>query len=350
MPVKNPAILNMHFYNISRKQKQDKATLKNMMNMHQFLSNALIGSKNPEWWRILSMHLSVIVYTTSHQFTATRSRFTLPGTKGWEAILDQHQRQPSADVTAGVSGSNFCQSESCSHFTDLIWFNATSWKKNIWFYHALPCYSMVDWYVMLSSCHHSLNLACCTLSWKSRSEPGRIWALRVRDVQLCKRWSHGCHMGATWVLLTGKDGKVWNETKVRKERPHRQPAESRSHDFLFLVPLHPGGTNSCDRISEWTPWSSRMGRNRNFMQFPVTELVLVCSFASNISGTVRDRNKIWSWENMRKLYLKWGNLNSTMLEIAIDYWSITLKRKWPGQAWLPTARTRQVSTECPCVL
>jgi len=141
-------------------------------------------------------------------FTATCSRFTLPGTKGWEAILDQHQRQPSAaDVTAGVSGSNFYQSESCSHFTDLM----LRVEKNIWFYHALPCYSMVDWYVMLSSCHHSLNLACCTLSWKSRSEPGRFGASspRCSALQTMITWvSHGCHMGVTWVWLTGKDGKV----------------------------------------------------------------------------------------------------------------------------------------------
>lgn len=118
------------------KQKQDKAMLKNMMNNDEHVS---IFKQRPHWVKepgVMkdSQHASqrdrvhqspMQPFSSWHQrsttdFTATRSRFTLPGTKGWEAILDQHQRQPSADVTAGVSGSNFCQSESCSHFTDLI--------------------------------------------------------------------------------------------------------------------------------------------------------------------------------------------------------------------------------------
>ena len=36
-----------------------------------------------------------------------------------------------------------------------------------------------------------------------------------------------------------------------------------------------------------------------------------------------------------------------MFEITIHYWRASHSRE-NGQAWLPTARTRQVSTECPC--
>ena len=36
-----------------------------------------------------------------------------------------------------------------------------------------------------------------------------------------------------------------------------------------------------------------------------------------------------------------------MFEIITDYWRASHSRE-NGQAWLPTARTRQVSTECPC--
>ena len=132
-------------------------------------------------------------------FTATRSSFTLPGTKGWEAILDQHQRQPSAaDVTAGVSGSNFCQSESCSHFTDLM---LRVEKKHL----VLSCFTIL---------FHG-RLVCHAIFMPSFAKPGllhsqlevpqRTWRFgasspRCSALQTMITWvSHGYHMGVTWV-------------------------------------------------------------------------------------------------------------------------------------------------------
>ena len=134
-------------------------------------------------------------------FTATCSRFTLPGTKGWEAILDQHQRQPSAaDVTAGVSGSNFYQSESCSHFTDLM---LRVEKKHL----VLPCFTML---------FHG-RLVCHAIFMPSFAKPGllhsqlevpqRTWALWRFESEMFSS-ANDDHMGVTWVWLTGKDGKV----------------------------------------------------------------------------------------------------------------------------------------------
>ena len=125
-------------------------------------------------------------------FTATRSSFTLPGTKGWEAILDQHQRQPSAaDVTAGVSGSNFCQSESCSHFTDLM----------------LRVEKKTSGFIMLYHTIHG-RLVCHAIFMPSFAKPGllhsqlevpqRTWALWRFESEMFSS-ANDDHMGVTWV-------------------------------------------------------------------------------------------------------------------------------------------------------
>ena len=133
------------------------------------------------------------MYTTSHHChhvrPGTEHRFTLPGTTGWEAILDQLQRQPSTDLTA--VGSNFWESESCSHFTCVMLRVEKNHLVLPCFWHAIRWSTGLTMFDMLSSCHSchcSLNLACCTLSWKSRSEPGRF--------------------GRVTSVLTGKEGKV----------------------------------------------------------------------------------------------------------------------------------------------
>ena len=180
MPVKNPAIPNMHlnFYNIS--WRENKSRIKQRRRTYiNFSATPSLGQRTRSGEGFSTSFSACTLPATNatifflapkeyHEFQG-HSRFTLQGTKGWEAILDQLQRQPSAKESA-----------SCSYSTQ---FMLRGGKKHLVFhalpchlYHALPCYIMVHWYVMLSSCCHSVNLACCTLSWKSLSEPGRFGA------------------------------------------------------------------------------------------------------------------------------------------------------------------------------